>query len=434
MDIWLIGLLLLGIFFLTMFIGTPVALSFIIANVVILYLHSGTRFFQILSMGMFEALSSFILIAIPLFILLGEIIFRCGFVSLIVKAGESIYGRLRGQTAYLTIGTGTVLAVLSGAPIATGATLGNTLVPRMVDEGYKKWFACGCGMGGATLATIIPPSSLAIVLASLAKVGPGKLLIGTLVPGVLTSLMFALFIFVTARIRPELIPETPEQEKKSIKERLYTIAKAVPLVIIVFFVLGVIFLGIATTTEAAALGAVASIVLALIYRKLTKQILLASLLSTVKTTTMIFLIMAGSKVFSQVLSLTKVGPFVVKAISEANVPIFFIVGLMLLSIVILGCFMDSIGLMMITIPIYVPAVEALGIDSLWFCVLVLIAVGFAAITPPVGMVLYSMKGAYPEASMNDIYKGAIPFFTIQILTIVLTAIFPILALWLPSLM
>ncbi len=435
MEVSVVILVLLGVFFALMLLGFPVALSFMAANITVLVLHSGTRFFSLIAVGMFASLNSFVLIAVPLFIIMGEIIVRCQFIDLVTNASESIFGKLRTQDAILTVGTGTVLAVLSGAPIATGATLGATLVPRMLRHGYTKWFACGTALGGAALATLIPPSSLAIILATLAEVSPNRVLIGGLLPGLICSALFIVFILVSSKIWPHLVPDKVEQEYRyPFKEVLLRIAKALPLGIIVLLVLGVIFLGIATATEAAALGAIGTILLALVYRRLTWKIFVDSLMASAKMTSMLFLIISTSSIFGRVLTLTGAGPSIVNSIVNAPVGPYFIVAIMIGCILVLGCFMDSIAMMMITVPLFTPAVIALGFDPLWFCVLILITTGIAGITPPVGMVLYALKGSCDEVEMHDVYRGGVPYFLIQMAVIILVMIFPKVGLWLPGLL
>ena len=177
-----------------------------------MFVHSGSRFFNLIPVGMFNSTNNFILIAVPLFIIMGEIMVRCDFVSLITDATESIFGKLRSQSALLTVGTGTVLAALSGAPIATGATLGSTLVPRMLKEGYAKWLACGTALGGASLACLIPPSSLAIIIASLAETSPTKVLIGGILPGLLSSSGFFLLVVIGSKLWPHLYPAEAQKQ------------------------------------------------------------------------------------------------------------------------------------------------------------------------------------------------------------------------------
>ena len=433
MELSLVIGVLAGVFFLLMLLGLPVALSFIAANIAVLVVHSGTRFFGLIPLGMFDSLNSFVMIAVPLFIFMGEVIVRCNFVDLITDATEGLFGKIRSQSALLTVATGTILAVLSGAPIATSATLGSTLVPRMLNEGYKKWLACGTALGGAALAALIPPSSLAIVLATLAEVSPSRVLVGGILPGLITSASFVVFILVISFVRPELVPaHVKERSKKTTHEKLILILRALPLALIVFLVLGVIFLGVATPTEAAALGAVGAIILALAYRRLTWNIFAGSFLATAKMTSMLFLIIASSSIFGRMLSLTGAGPEIVNMIVTAPVSPYTIISIMIVTVLIMGCFMDSMALMMITIPLFTPAVIALGFNPIWFCVLILITLGIAGITPPVGMVLYALKGACPAVSMSDVYTGAIPFFILQLIAVVLTIIFPQIGLWLPS--
>ena len=435
MSVLLVVVVLLGVFFLLMLLGLPVFLSFIAANLTVMMLHSGPRFLSLVGIGMYNSLNSFVLTAVPFFIIMGEVMVRCRFVDLITDVSESILGKLRAQDAILTIGTGTVLAALSGAPIATGATLGSTLVPRMVKGGYAKWFASGSALGGASLAVLIPPSSLAIILATLAEVSPTRVLIGGVIPGLICSALFIGFILVASRIWPQIAPVTTEvRVKYSKREIALRILRAAPLVIIVFLVVGVILLGIATATEAAALGALGTIVMAFAYKRMTWPILRDTFVATAKMTSMLFIILSSSSIFGRVLTLTGAGGAIVNAIVSAPVPPIVVVLIMIGSLLLLGCVMDAIAMMIVTIPLYVPAVIALGFDPIWFCVLVLMTTAIAGLTPPVGMVLYALKGAADDLlDMKDVYMGSFPFFIIEMLVIVLIVLFPKIGTWLPSL-
>ncbi|WP_052668619.1 TRAP transporter large permease [Nitriliruptor alkaliphilus] len=426
--------LLLGVFLFFLFAGLPVAIAFIAANLLVLYLHSGPQLFTILSVGMFDSLSSFTLIAVPLFILMGEMIFRCGFIDFVSRFFESYFGRVPGRTGVLTIGAGTFLAAVSGAPIATGATLGSTLVPRMVDQGYAKWLAAGTGVGGAALATLIPPSALAIVLASLAEVSPARVLIGGALPGLLTAVTFVVFVLVIARVRPGVAPEAPLTQGQGWRDRARATAGLLPLATMLVVVLLAIFTGVATPTEASALGVGGVMLLGVLHRRLTRQILVSSFLATVASTGMIFLIIAGSRTYSQVLSLTGAGRAMLEAMLELPVAPIVIVGMMVLAVLVLGCFIDSISLLMIVIPLFVPVVISLGYEPLWFCIVVLIAIGISGITPPVGMVLYALHGVYPSVPMTTIYRGAVPFIALQGAVLLAALAVPAFVMWIPNMM
>jgi tripartite ATP-independent transporter DctM subunit len=434
MEWWFVLILIAGTFLFFLALGVQIALSFVAANLVALYFLGGTRYLSLLATGMFDSVNSFVLVAVPLFIVMGEILFRCRFIDLVTGAFQSVFGKVPGRVGLLTVCTGTVLGALSGAPIATVATLGSTLVPEMVNQGYRRWLAYGTAVGSGALAVLIPPSALAILVAFLGQISPSKVLIGSAVPGFLTALLFAVFVVGACKLWPQLAPDTSKVTKLSFIAKLFAVFKALPLLWVVFLVTVVIYLGVATPTEAAALGATGSFVLALFYRRLTWTIVVESFMATVKTTSMVFLIIAGSKTFSQVLSLTGAGPKMVQAVVNMPLPPLAVIAVMMLSVLLLGCFIDSISLIMITIPIYMPAVIALGFDPIWFGVLVVINLGIAGITPPVGMVLYALKGVYPSAKMGDIWRGSVPFFCIQALVLVLAMVFPSIALWLPRLM
>jgi tripartite ATP-independent transporter DctM subunit len=435
MEWWFVLVIMALAFCFFLALGVPIALSFVAANLLVLYFFGGgTRFFDLLSTGMFDSVNSFVLVAVPLFIMMGEVLFRCRFMLLVTDAFEALFGKVPGRVGLLTVSTGTALGALSGAPIATAATLGATLVPEMVRQGYARWLAYGSAVGGGALAVLIPPSALAILVAFLGQISPSKVLIGSAMPGFVTAALFAVFVVGICKIRPQLAPDLTGARRMRFTARVVSVVKALPLAWIIFLVTVVIFLGVATPTEAAALGAAGAFLLAMLYGRLTWAIATEALVATVKTTSMIFLIIAGSKTFSQVLSLTGAGPKLVQTVVGLPLPPLGVVAVMMLSVLLFGCFIDSISLSMITIPIYMPTVIALGYDPIWFGVLIVICLGIAGITPPVGMVLYALKGVYPAASMGDIWRGAAPFFAIQTVVLVLAMLFPSLALWLPGFM
>jgi tripartite ATP-independent transporter DctM subunit len=344
-------------------------------------------------------------------------------------------GKLRGRLSILAIITGVIIGALSGSTIATCALLGTILLPDMLKKGYSKNMSLGPLMGVGTVDALIPPNALTVVLASLANIDVGQLLIAGIVPGMIMSALYLAYVILWCRIKPEEapmyeVPHIPLREKV-----MATIQYLLPLGFIIFMVIGFIFLGVATPTEAAATGTLGSFILALVYRRLNLEIIKKSVIGTVKVTVMIFMIIIVSNTYGEILAFTGAAAGMTSFITNLTIPPIVILIGMLVVIIILGCFMETVAIMMITIPIYMPVIDAFGYSTIWFGVLMLIALETGLITPPFGVTLFVMKGvAPPEITMADIWKAVTPYVLIDILCIALVMAMPVLATVVPSLM
>jgi tripartite ATP-independent transporter DctM subunit len=330
---------------------------------------------------------------------------------------------------------GVIIGALSGSTIATCALLGTILLPQMLEKGYSKNMSLGPLMGVGTVDALIPPNALTVVLASLANIDVGQLLMAGIPAGMMMSALYFIYIVLWLRIKPEeapmyVVPKVPLQEKVKV-----TLRDLIPLGFIIFMVIGLIFLGIATPTEAAATGTLGAFILALLYRRLTWEIMKKSVMSTVKVTVMIFMIIIVSSTYGEILAFTGAAAGMTSFITNLSIPPIVILIGMLVVVLIMGCFMETVAIMMITIPIYMPVVNAFGFDKIWFGVMMLIALETGLITPPFGVTLFVMKGvAPPEITMADIWKAVTPYVIIDILCIALVLTMPILATVIPSLM
>lgn len=419
-----------------MLTGLPIAFCFMFINIIAGYIFFGglvgiERFYG----SMYSTLTSFIFLPIPLFILMGEVLFHSELAPILIKTLDKWLGRLPGRLSLLSVAGGTLFSTLTGTSIASIAMLGASLVPEMEKSGYKKSMTMGPIMGSGNLAMLIPPSGLAVLCGALAHVSIGRLLIAIILPGLLLAALMALYIVVRCMIQPSLapayeVPHTPLSVK--IKEFIKYI---LPQSIIIFLVIGVIFLGIAGPGEAAASGALGVIVLALCYKKLNWQSFAKAVMGTVKVTGMVLLIIASAKFFSEVIAFSGASAGMSAIVKEVQLPPMVIILLMQVIVLVLGCFMDPPSIMMITIPIFMPIVKFLGFDLIWFSVLMLINIEIGLITPPFGVSLFVMKGVAPkDTTMMDVYKASFPFVLLSMLTMAFLMIFPKLALWLPSLM
>lgn len=426
---------LLGGLVCLMGVGVPVAFAFLTVNIVgAIVVMGGFGGLQMLVLSTYDALTTFVYAPIPLFILMGAIMYHTGGVKRSLNAIDMCMGQLPGRLSLLAIGSGTLFASLSGSSMANTALLGSALVPEMHRRGYSNQLSLGPILASGSLAIMIPPSSLAVLLGSIANISIASILIGGILPGLFMAALYAAYVIGTAWLRPELAPAY-ELVSIPLKSKVTAVLRdVVPLGFIIFLVIGVILLGWATPTESAALGAVGTAVLAVVYRDLTWSNLRISLLEATEVTVMVFWIIGGATFFSQLLAFSGAGPGLVQFVGELAVePIYVILACMLLFL-FLGCFMEQLSILMITIPILMPIVEALGIDTLWFAILVLITLEVAAISPPFGLVLFVMKGvAPPNVTMTDIYKSVVPFIVCNIVVLAMMIMIPSLALWLPSL-
>ncbi|MGB9885649.1 MAG: TRAP transporter large permease [Moorellales bacterium] len=434
MEWWLICLLLLGGLLGAFLVQVPVGLAFLLVDLIAMYLLMGSSApFRLLD-SVFDSVTKFSLTPIPLFILMGELFFHTGLVSRALDAIEMWISRVPGRLAVAAMAAGVAFAAVSGSVMANTAMLGAVLVPEMLRRGYHKSLITGPITASGTLGMLIPPSTLTVVFASVAGISVGKMLIAGILPGLLLAVLFIGYICAACILRPGLAPP-PEESTTPMGTRLLALVRdLLPLLAVAGVVVGSIFLGVATPTEAAALGAVGAAVLALAYGKLTSSAVFKSLLSAAGITSMVLLIVAGSTAFSQVLAYSGASRKLLQAALELPFSPTVLVVWMLVIVFILGLFLEEMAIIMITTPIFMPLVEALQVDPIWFGTLMLLMLENSLLTPPVGMVLYAMKGMVPESiSMIDIWRSVVPYILLGFIVVALILFCPPLATWLPGL-
>lgn len=416
--------------------GIPIAFAFLIVNMVAAYFFLGgvPGLIGVVT-GVFTSITTFTLLPVPFFILMGELIFHSGLGLDAVNALDKWLGKVRGRLSILAIIMGVIIGALSGSTIATCALLGTILLPDMLKRGYSKNMSLGPLMGVGTVDALIPPNALTVVLASLANIDVGGLLIAGILPGVIMSGLYLVYVVVWVHIRPEEAPAY-DVAPVAMRERVTAALQyLLPLGFIVFMVIGLIFLGVATPTEAAATGTLGSFILALVYGRLTWDVFKKAAMGTIKVTTMIFMIIIVSSTYGEILAFTGAASGMTSYITSLPVPPMTIIVGMLIVVLILGCFMETVAIMMITIPIYMAVVNALGLNPIWFGVLMLIALETGLITPPFGVTLFVMKGVAPrDVTMADIWKAITPYFIIDVLCIGLILAMPFVATVVPDLM
>ena len=430
----LAALLLLGGSTVLLFLGMPVALSFVAINIVGAWLFLGGEagLGQVVRNSVVSVMS-FSLTPIPLFILMGEILFHTGLALKVIEGVERLITQVPGRLAVIAVVAGTVFSAISGSTIATTAMLGSLMLPVMLARGYHPAFATGPIMAIGAVDMLIPPSALTVLLGSLSGISISKLLIGGVVPGLILSLAFVAYIVAAALRRPELAPAGPVQGRSRREGWGLLVFYVVPLVSIFIVVVGAMSGGLATPTESAALGALATLALALAYRALSLQALVQALKGTVAITGMILFIILGATTFSQILSFSGATDGLVSAILGGGLsPFAVLVGMMLL-LVFLGIFVDQVSMMLITLPVFMPIVLKLGIDPIWFGVLFLICMQLGLLLPPHGLLLMTMRGvAPPEVTMVHIFQAVVPYVIMSLLLLALLLLFPMIATWLPN--
>jgi len=418
------------------FLGLPVAFAFIAINVVgaAIWLGGDAGMVQ-LARNSVSSVTSFSLTPIPLFVLMGEILFHTGLAVKVIDGIERLIHQVPGRLAVVAVVAGTVFSAISGSTIATTAMLGSLMVPVMLARGYHATMATGPIMAIGAVDMLIPPSALTVLLGSLSGISISRLLVGGILPGVILSAAFVIYIMVRTSMNPALAPSAKLEERYGMDKYLPFFQYVVPLVSIFAVVVASITAGWATPTESAAIGAFATLVLALAYRALTLRALIDALRGTVAISGMILFIIVGATTFAQILSFSGASNGRVQAITGFGLSPMLIVACMMLFLVFLGIFVDQVSMMLITLPIFMPIVQRLAIDQVWFGVMFLICMQLGLLLPPHGLLLMTMKGvAPPSVTMGDIFQAVIPYVALSLLVLALVFFVPGIAVWLPGLL
>ena len=432
---WALTLLLGGAVFL-LILGLPVAFAFFAANI------AGAWFFMRGEIGLslmpieyVLSIAQFSLVPVALFILMGEILFQTGVAFRSINAIDKLISGVPGRLSIVSIAGGSVFSSLSGSTIANTAVLGNLLLPDMLKRGYHPTLALGPIMAVGGIAMLIPPSSLAVLLASLAERSITDLLLAGVVPGILMLVLFVLYVVVRCKINPSLAPTVEEVRLKGWERWRPLFVDVMPLFTIFAVVVGSIFFRIAAPEEAAALGCIAAVAVSAAYGRLSWASLKQALRETAKINVMLLFIIAGSLTFAQVLQISGATSGVIGLISSISFNQFTAMAVMMLLLLFLGCFLDQISMILLTLPFFLPIADSLGMNSTWLMVMMLIAMEISLLTPPFGLLLFVMKGVAPaHIRITQIYRAAVPFILLELAVMALLIAFPIVALWLPGLL
>lgn len=414
-------------------LGLPVAFCFLVINLVgaVLFLGGEVGLTQV-ARSSISSIANFSLTPIPLFILMGEVLFHTGLAVKVIDGVERLIKQVPGRLAVVAVVAGTVFSAISGSTIATTAMLGGLMVPMMISRGYHPTMATGPIMAIGAVDMLIPPSALTVLLGSLSGISISKLLIGGIVPGLLLSVAFITYIVVRVRLNPALAPSSAFTKYQGWDRWRPLFQYVIPLISIFAVVVISMTAGWATPTESAAIGALFTIALALVYRVLSFRNLSQALQGTAAISGMILFIIFGAMTFSQILSFSGASDGIVELITSQGLPPLAIVAAMMLVLVFLGIFVDQVSMMMITLPIFMPLIQKFGVDPVWFGVMFLICMQLGLLLPPHGLLLMTMKGvAPPEVTMAHVFRAVIPYVFMSLLMLGLVFSVPGIALWLP---
>jgi tripartite ATP-independent transporter DctM subunit len=418
-----------------MALGVPVAFAFLGANLIGAFVLMG-GFDGLLQLvdNSTSLITSFTLVAIPMFVLMGALLFHSGLALKVFDTLDTLLGRIPARLSYLTVAGGVTFSTLTGSTMANTAMLGSLMVPEMNRRGYAPHMSIGPIIGTGGLAMLIPPSSMGVLLGSLARIDIGALLLAGLIPGLILAVLYCLTIWIQAKRDPASAP-IYDTEQFPLSRKLKLVALYIlPLGLVIFCVVGFIILGIATPSESAAFGALSVVFLAAAYRCLTLEAIQKSLASTVSVTAMVFLLVISSSVFGQLMAFAGTSELVVNwAIGiESGTTVKLL--LMFATLLLLGMFMDQISILLLTIPIFFPLAASLGYDPVWFGIIVLLAMEMSLTTPPFGLLLFLMQGVAPKGTtLGQVAWAATPYLSCDLLLMFLLLAFPALALFLPGL-
>ncbi|RDD31359.1 C4-dicarboxylate ABC transporter [Prosthecochloris sp. ZM] len=432
----LLPFLMFGSVFLLLLLGYPVALTLGGVSVIFGLLIFGPEFFALLPLRIWGTMNNVVLLAVPLFVFMGVMLEKSGIAEKLLETMSMLFGKFRGGLALSVVIVGALLAASTGIVGATVVTMGLMSLPVMLKRGYQPELATGTIAASGTLGQIIPPSIVLVLLGSILNVSVGDMFVGALIPGLMLVTAYLLYIVLLGFMRPATMPSVSQEEMLSFasKASMKTVIEAflIPM-LLVLAVLGSIFAGIASPTEAAAIGAFGALLLTLYQRKLSLDVLRSVMRETTSLTSMVFMILAGASAFSLVFRGMHGDRLLTDAILQANLQPELFLALVMVLVFLAGFFIDFIEIIFIIVPVVAPVFTAFGVDLLWIGVLLAMNLQASFLTPPFGFSLFYLKGVAPkEVTTSHLYRGIIPFIVIQVMMLVLVIVFPELVTWLPK--
>jgi tripartite ATP-independent transporter DctM subunit len=434
---WLVSLSVgLGLLMLVLMAGMPIFLGFLALNLAGVLFFFGPSGFGLFVNSVVDTSTSGTLTTIPLFIFMGEILFRSGAVDVLFDSVDRMIGGVRGRLYLLVVALSTLFGALSGSAVAVVAMLGRTLLPQMIDRGYDKKLSAALIQGGASLAPIIPPSLLAVIIGSMADVSISSLLLAGILPGLMLAGMMVAWVFVEVWRKPALAPADPEaRAAPSWAELGLCVVRMLPFGIVIFSVMGLMLMGVATPSEAAATGCVGAMITAAVYRKLSFGMLQAALASSAAVSAMILVIVAVSVLFGQLLAFTGATRDLVGFAAGLDLHPMAMFLLLMLVPFVLCMFIDQIAFMLVAIPIYAPLVKALGFDPVWFWTLFSINLTIGSLTPPFGYTMFALRAAAPQhITLQEVFAASWPVTWLFLLGMAIMTVVPSIITFLPALL
>jgi len=428
----LTGLVGIAALFILIFLRIPV--GFVMAAVGFLgfgYIVSFDASMNMIAKDLFSVFGSYSLTVIPLFVLMGQLAYHSGISKRLFNAAYKFIGHWPGGLAIATVGACAAFAAICGSTNATAATMGAATLPEMKRYNYKPELATGVVAAGGSLGILIPPSVIFIVYGILTEQSIGRLFMAGLLPGLILVLLFILAIVIWTRMRPELGPKGP---KVPLREKLASLSGLIETLLLFVLIMGGLFWGFFTPTEAGAIGAFGTLLLGLAGRNLTMKGFIASLAETTRISCMILVIVAGATIFGHFLAVSRIPFDIARGVSEIQLPRYAVMLIIIMVYLVGGCVIDSLALIMLTIPIFYPVVLFLGYDPIWFGVIIVLVTQIGVITPPVGINVYVVSGVARDVPLEVIFKGVLPFLAALIIGTLLLIPFPQIALFLPGLM
>ena len=428
-TVGIIGLLALFVFiFSNMPVGFVMA---IIGFAGFAYLVSVDSALNLLAVDFFEVFGSYNLTVIPLFVLMGQIAFHSGISSRLFKTAYQFIGHWPGGMAIATVGACTGFSAISGSTNATAATMAAVALPEMKKYNYDDQLATGVVAAGGSMGILIPPSVIFIIYGIMTEQSIGKLFVAGILPGLLLTMLFITTVMIWTHLNPELAPKGP---KTSFREKMASLTGLIETILLFVLVMGGLFAGIFTPNEAGSVGALGALVIALVRKNLTFAAFMKALTDTTRISCMVLVIVAGATVFGHFLAVTRIPFDIANWVVGFNLPSWAIMALIILVYLLGGCFIDSLALIMLTVPIFYPVINTLGYDPMWFGVVIVLITQIGVITPPVGINVYVVNGVAGDVPLQTIFKGVVPFLLALVIGTLLLIPIPEIALYLPGLM
>lgn len=414
-----------------MFIRVPIAISMAIPGILgAVYLRGWDAVGSMLNTVVWDQSASYIFSTIPLFVLMGELLFAADITKDLFAAFRKWFGGLKGGLGIATIGASSLFAASSGSSIAATGTMGLIATDEMRQSGYKDSFASGTVVAGGTLGVLIPPSTAFIIYGLMTDQSIGELLIAGIIPGILLTIIFMAIVYVSVVINPSLAPQSTL--KFTWREKFASLKSTIWFILLFVLVIGGMYIGIFSPTESAGVGAAAALVLCLIRGGMTFEKLVTAFSRTIRTTSFMFAIILGAYILNYFLALTRLPIMLAEWITNSGISVFSLLFFIVVLYILLGMVMDLVAVMVITMPVFLPTLIAFDVNLIWFGVIIVILIEMALITPPVGLNCFVLKGAVPDLELGDIFKGALRFVVGLVILLALMFLFPEIPLFLPN--